>query len=184
MLFPSTRVGRFVLGSALLVACSDGARTTEPTRGRAFSSGERARSADVITATTITPTTLYACYVPDKGTMYRIKTSDTPADCDKKDVQFSWTDHGSGPISGLIFASAVVTMPVSGRYFASCPTGKSVISFGYEIPVGSTATTSQIRGNRPTLANGQALWVFVATTGTDYVFYWTCGDADTPTAAE
>jgi hypothetical protein len=59
-----------------------------------------------------------------------------------------------------------------------------VISFGYEIPVGSTATTSQIGGNRPTLANGQALWVFIAATGTDYVFYWTCADAGTLTAAE
>jgi hypothetical protein len=115
--------------------------------------------------------------------MYRIKTSDTLAECDKKDIQFSWTDHGSGPISGVIFASDAATIPSDGRYRAVCPAGKSVMNFGWEIPSNSTASSTQIRGNRPTLNSGQALWVFIAAPGTGYVFYWTCADADEVTSA-
>jgi len=48
---------------------------------------------------------LYACYVPNTGTVYRIKTSDTSEQCKSNShVQFSWTDavgadHGS--LTGL-----------------------------------------------------------------------------------
>ena len=140
---------------------------------------------DIIVTTESTPTTFYACYVPGKGTLYRIKTSDTPSACEKKDVEFSWTtDLGSAPIRGIEFNSAAVTLPSDGRYIAQCPEGKSMMNFGWEIPSGtSTASASQIRANRPALISGRVAWGFVAAPGTTYVFYWNCADADPVTHA-
>lgn len=138
---------------------------------------------DVILTTEVS-SILYACYVPSKGTLYRIKTSDTPSECDKKDVEFSWTsDLGAAPIKGMEFHAAEVTLPSDGRYIAHCPEGKSMMNFGWEIPNTSTATASQIRGNRPALISGHVGWGFVAAPGTVYVFYWNCADAGTVTNA-
>ncbi len=163
-----------------LVACSDGSATTQPAAGGAVSPG-RKPSTDVGIATPTAATVIYACYVAGKGTMYRIKTSDTPAECDKKDVEFSWTER-SGSIEGVVFASAAATLPSDGRYFAECPDGKSVLNFGYEITINSTGTTSQILSNRPTLSGGRTGWVFRAAPGTTYVFYWNCAPMETVTA--
>jgi hypothetical protein len=171
---------RTIVGTTALLACADVGQPTQPTESRARSAGGSKPSADVI-ASSVTQTTFYACYTPGKGTVYRIKTSDTPQACEKKDVEFSWTDRASSPISGLTFHNATVTIGTSGRFFATCDAGQSVVNFGYEIPVTSTATTSQIRGSRPTVSGGQGLWVFVASPGTEYVFYWNCADADAPT---
>ena len=164
-----------------LVACSDGSATTQPTAAGARTPGARKPSADVGIATPTAATVIYACYVPGKGTMYRIKTSDTPAECDKKDVEFSWTER-SGSIEGVVFASASVTLPSDGRYIAQCPDGKSVLNFGWEITINSTGTTSQILSNRPTLTGGRTLWVFRAAPGTTYAFYWNCVAMETVTA--
>lgn len=186
MSFPralSTRLSRAVLGGALLVACSDGTQPTQPSARRAVVPSSIA-SGDVVATTEATSGTFTACYVPSKGTIYLIKTSDTPSECDKKDVEFSWTtDQGSAPIRGIEFNSAVVTLPSDGRYIAQCPAGKSVMNFGWEIPAGSTATASQIRANRPALILGRAAWGFVAAPDTRYVFYWNCADADPVTHA-
>lgn len=38
-------------------------------------------------------TTFYACYVPGSGTIYRIKSANTPAACKKSThIEFQWTD--------------------------------------------------------------------------------------------
>ena len=178
----SARVSRVILSTVILVACSDGSTPTQPTAAHTRSVDSRKAVADGVIGALVTPTVIYACYVPQKGTMYRIKTSDTQQECDKKDVQFSWTDQGSAAIRGIVFASSAATLPDNGRFFASCPDGKSVMNFGWEIPSNSTATASQIRGNRPTLVSGRSLWVFIAAPQTAYVFYWNCADADETTA--
>jgi hypothetical protein len=177
----SSRFTRTALGCILVMACSDGPGTTQPTTS-AMSPGARKPSTDVSITAVTSATEIFACYVVGKGAMYRIKTSDTPAECDKKDVQFSWTER-SGAIEGVMFASAAVTLPSDGRYIASCPDGKSVLNFGYEIPVNSTATTSQIIGNRPAISSAKATWGFHATGGTSYVFYWTCAPMEAVTTA-
>jgi hypothetical protein len=166
------------------MACADAAPPTQPHENRAKSAGARAAT-DVILTTASTPTTYYACYVPDKGTLYRIKTSDTPSACDKKDVEFSWTtDLGAAPIKGIEFNSAGVTLPSDGRFIAQCPVGKTMLNFGWEIPSGtSTASASEIRANRPAFINGRVAWGFVAKPGTVYAFYWNCADADPVTLA-
>lgn len=165
------------------MACADASQPTQP-QSRTKSAGARA-STDVILTSDPAPSTYYACYVPSKGTLYRIKTSDTPSECDKKDVEFSWTtDLGAAPIKGIVFNSASVILPEDGRYIAQCPEGKSMLNFGWEIPSGtSLANASEIRGNRPALINGRVAWGFVAKPGTQYVFYWNCADADAVTHA-
>ena len=178
-MFRSSRLARTALVCGLAMACSDGAGTTQPTTGT-MTPGARKASPDVSIATSTVATEIFACYIPGKGAMYRIKTSDTPAECDRKDVQLSWTDR-SGAIEGVVFAAASVTLPSDGRYIASCPDGKSVLNFGYEIPSNSTATTSQIIGNRPAISGGKATWGFHATAGTSYVFYWICAPMETVT---
>jgi hypothetical protein len=163
------------------MACAE-ATPTQPRENRAMSPASKAAT-DVILTTDAIPSTFYACYVPSKGTLYRIKTSDTQSECDKKDVEFSWTgDLGAAPIKGIEFHSAAVTLASDGRYIAQCPEGKSMMNFGWEIPSGaSTANASQIRANRPALISGRVAWGFVAAPGTLYVFYWNCADADPAT---
>ena len=182
-MFPMpARLTRTVFAGVALVACADSNPPTQPAaRVPTLPANAPAVAADV--SVQATPTTIYACYTPGKGDMYRIKTADTPVACEKKDVEFSWVDQPTGAISGLTFASASVTLTGDGRYFASCPAGQSVMNFGYEIPVTSTATTSQILLNRPTLTGGRTLWVFRAAVGTGYVFYWTCVNAEPATSA-
>jgi hypothetical protein len=182
MFSPAARLIRAAITGVALVACADSNPPTQPVAR----SPERVATLPTVAAdisTASTPTTIYACYVVGKGAMYRIKTADTPAACEKKDVEFSWTDSPASKISGLIFASAVVTLPSSGRYVATCPEGKSLINFGAEIPLNSTTSPSDIIGNRPALVEGKIAWGFHATPGTSWVFYWTCADAEGATSA-
>ena len=164
------------------MACADAAQPTQPRESRAMSPARKAAT-DVIPTTEEASSTFYACYVPSKGTLYRIKTSDTPSECEKKDIEFSWTsDLGAAPIKGIEFHSAGVVLPSDGRYIAQCAEGKSIMNFGWEIPFGtSTATASQIRANRPAFISGRVAWGFVAEPGTRYAFYWNCVDAGTAT---
>ena len=176
---------RTLAGAALILACADGASTpTQQVSARSTGLAPSTRSADLGVTPQATVNLIYACYVPDKGTMYRIKTADTQSECAKKDVEMSWQDQGTGNIAGIVFASASVTLPSDGRYIATCPAGKSVMNFGWEIPSNSTATASQILGNRPAVGVGQLNWGFHAAGGTQYVFYWSCADADPYTLAQ
>lgn len=41
---------------------------------------------------------LHACYVPKTGTVYRIRTPETPQTCNKGHIEFSWNEQGiQGP---------------------------------------------------------------------------------------
>ena len=43
-------------------------------------------------------TTLYACFVKNTGTVYRIKTAGTPTKCGTNHTEFSWNEEGqAGP---------------------------------------------------------------------------------------
>jgi hypothetical protein len=184
-MFPlAARFTRAAITSVVLVACADSTPPTQPASVASASQPTRPTMPAVLSDVGVaaTPTTLYACYTPGKGSMYRIKTADTPAECEKKDIQFSWTDSPSRAIAGVVFASASATLPADGRYFPACPDGKSVLNFGPEITVNSTGTTAQILSNRPTLSGGKIGWVFRAAAGTTWVFYWTCADVETVTS--
>jgi hypothetical protein len=193
---------RALVAAALLLACAD-ARPTQPgTRATAEPWGSSGASPDVVSETTGLPSTIYACYIPGKGLIYRIKTEGAPDECAGHDIEFSWANQGipgpqgpAGPqgpqgeegppgpagsvaLSGLTFHSEGVTLPSDGRFRADCPAGKSVVNFGWEIPLGSTAAASQIKRNRPASDGSAVFWIFQAAPGTFYVFYWTCANAD------
>jgi hypothetical protein len=200
------RMSRAIVTGAALVACADGAPPTQPLSRSTAAAAASPKAAPDVTTDAL-PSVIYACYTPKKGSIYRIKTGDTAAECDKQDIEFSWSDQGvpgpqgptgpqgpqgepgpkgpagSGAIAGLTFISAQVTLPATGRYNALCATGKSLVNFGYEPTSQSAATTATIIGNRPVFGFGQVGWGFRAAPGTEWVFYWTCADADPAVAA-
>lgn len=55
---------------------------------------------NIADAQTPGPTLLYACYVPRTGSVYRIKTPDTPQICGKGHVEFSWNEQGIQGLQG------------------------------------------------------------------------------------
>ena len=172
----AVRAGFAVL---VMIACSEGSQPTQPAARLAEVRVPVARpSADVVGAADL-PSTITACYVAKKGSIYRIKTADTANECDKGDVEFSWEAQPVRAVAGLTFHSEGIVLPASGRYTVECPTGQSVINFGWEIPAGtSTAQASELRGVRPALIQGRVAWGIQAAAGTRYALYWTCAPAD------
>ena len=185
----------------VLLGCSDGSPPTQPddAEGRRSASPPRV-SADVVPASGTA--TIYACYIVGKGIVYRIKVHGAPNECAKNDVEFT-IDQGvpgpegprgpegpqgtvgpqgaAGPIDGVSHHAANVTLPADRQFRATCPAGKSVLNFGWEIPSGSTASPTQIWRNRPAITATQTEWLFGAATGTVYNFFWTCAFANSPT---
>ena len=98
------------------------------------------------------PTVLYGCYVPNSGTVYRVKSDGLPTDCRSNNpVQFTWSLQGppgpqgvpgpagiqgvagpAGPLSGRVvvsaqgFASAGTTRVI----LVTCPAGTKLIGGG------------------------------------------------------
>ena len=72
-------------------------------------------------AALIDPSTTYtACYVPSSGTVYRIKTADTPPACTKSNhVEFSWNHQGPVGPQGPKGDPGVVTLPYSATMSAT-----------------------------------------------------------------
>jgi hypothetical protein len=171
-----------LLAAATLFACAESDPPTQPVARVPGPGGVTAPTADVATTAEL-PSTISACYVPGKGSIYRIKTADTPSVCNKKDVEFSWVDRPVRAVAGLTFHSEAITIPADGRFLSGCPAGESVINFGWEIPINSTAQASQIKAVRPRTNGGQIGWGIQATPGTAYVLYWTCAPADPLTLA-
>jgi hypothetical protein len=175
----TTRAARTGLTAIVLLGCSEGAPPTQPADRAPATPAVRVpamtSSADIGTSALAT-TTLYACYIPGKGLVYRIKTDGTPTECAKSDVQFSWTDPGAnaGLITGLTFHSANLAVPEIGRLNFGCSDGQSLINFGYEAAPGNN---TQPRGSRPTFTTLGIRWQFTATVGTEWNFYWTCANA-------
>ena len=149
--------------------------------------------------------TVYGCYVPMSGTMYRIKTTDTRQTCaSPTHVEFAITQGVPGPqgpqgpkgdtgpqgpqgptgaamLTGLTHYRLPVTLPASGFAAVSCPAGKSVVSFGTEL--GEDETKSAIWINRPTSLSGQIGWQFQGQAGARWILHYVCADAAPATAA-
>ena len=149
--------------------------------------------------------TIEACYVPASGSVYLIKQPGTPTECNSSaHKQITLTATGpagptgpqgpagptgptgptgpSGPLSGLEFKSAAATVVASGTanfgiFFATCPTGKSVMNFGYDPSQGNTGA---FFFSRPAINGKQVTWGFGAPTGSQWTFYWTCVDGLLP----
>ena len=171
----SDYVVRAGIAAAIMIACSEGSQPTQPsarTTDRRISDARP--SSDVVAADL--PLAITACYVPKKGSIYRIKTDDTPSACERGDVEFSW--QAARAIAGMEFHGRVITIPSDGRYSVFCPEGQAAINFGWEIPITSTAQSSQIKGVRPALSAGRIGWGIQAAAGTQYVIYWTCAPAE------
>ena len=65
---------------------------------------------------------MYACYVPNSGTVYRIKLSDTKQECaSHQHVQFSWNASGPAGATGPAGPQGVAGLP--GSPGAVGPTG-------------------------------------------------------------
>lgn len=95
--------------------------------------------------------TYYACYVPASGTVYRIKTADTPAAC-KKDthVEFQWVDFG-GASDPIIAQTSITIAPGNVRSVAAqCPLGSILYTGGYTV---STDALVRVLVSYPEMAN-------------------------------
>ena len=79
-------------------------------------------------------TTLYACYVPKSGTVYRIKVEGTPTKCAQNHVQFSWTTGGASSVQ--VFEHGRVTIGLLGgesvQQEIACPAGSTPVSGGFD----------------------------------------------------
>ena len=177
----AVRAGFAVL---VMIACSEGSQPTQPSARVADARVSATRPTADVVGTADLPSTITACYVAKKGTIYRIKTADTANECDKGDIEFSWEAQPVRAIAGLTFHSEGLVLPADGRHTVQCPEGQSVINFGWEIPGGtSTAQASELRGVRPALIGGRVAWGIQAAPGTRYALYWTCAPADPVVAA-
>lgn len=204
MVAHSARYARAVIASVVLLGCSEGAPPTQPVNAPIIATMPK-EMADVVTADL--PSTIYACAISGKGIIYRINVPGAPDECAKGDIAFSWVPGGvqgpegpqgpqgpqgiqgpqgpGGPITGLTFHSVALALPEDGRFRATCETGKSVVSFGWEIPTQtSTAQASQIKAVRPFISGTQVLWLFAAAPGTVYAFYWTCANSEAYTVVQ
>lgn len=77
-------------------------------------------------------TTITACYVPNTGSVYRIKAAGVPDACKKGHVEFSW--ESAGTTFTPRFAPPVVITPNSfEQSFAACQAGETMVSGGYSI---------------------------------------------------
>ena len=79
-------------------------------------------------------TTLYACYVPKSGTVYRIKVEGTPTKCAQNHVEFSWTTGGTTSLQ--VFQHGWMSIGLLGGETAereiACPAGSTPVSGGFD----------------------------------------------------
>ena len=98
----------------------------------------RTRIAALLAALVLIPaaaqaqTTITACYVPNSGSVYRIKTPDTPNACKSNHVEFSWQAEAS-PWGAVSYVEEVFDIDpgqvASG--VAQCPEGQIIMSGGH-----------------------------------------------------
>jgi len=113
------------------------------------------------------PDTIWACYIPRTGTVYRIKTTDLRQTCrSSKHVMFSWNAQGpqgdtgpqgpAGPAGSLVTPSGTPLLLLTGIYQVSQPlslpavgsaTGVATCSAGDRV-VGGGAFVSTIQANK------------------------------------
>ncbi|HEX6630348.1 MAG TPA: hypothetical protein VF048_04620 [Gemmatimonadaceae bacterium] len=114
---------------------------------------------------------LYGCYVPNSGTVYRIKGAGLPDECrSPQHVQFTWSLQGpvgpqgpagpqgaegaQGPAGGLS-GHQVVTSRINSPpgvwigHAVDCPAGKLVIGGGYVVEGATSGVQWSIASSRP-----------------------------------
>lgn len=80
------------------------------------------------------PETIYACYVPGSGTVYRIRTAGAPDACHGKHTEFSWNAEGPPGITGIrrVLSDEVGLPPgTSFSLEATCPEMGVAIAAGW-----------------------------------------------------
>jgi hypothetical protein len=100
-------------------------------------------------AASLTPETYHACYVPNTGTVYRIKTADTPTGCAKTThVEFNWNNVGpTGPTGatgpqGPAGPAGTLTLPFAGTTSVN-QTALAITQTGASRAATFTATTAE-----------------------------------------
>lgn len=88
--------------------------------------------------TSLTGQTIYACYVPKTGTVYRIKVADSPTKCAPNHVAFSWDvagGTGGGGLTGFRVTGNTVEVAPLGVYGTPvmCNAGEIVVNGGYSV---------------------------------------------------
>jgi hypothetical protein len=119
--------------------------------------------ATVITTTVAeAQTTMYACYVKNTGTVYRIKTAGTPTKCSSNHTEFSWNLEGqvgpqgpqgpAGPsgITGVrqVFQTSTVGVNEPGVWVIWCDEGETVTGGGFNV-YNPPSTGIEVLGNGP-----------------------------------
>lgn len=111
-------------------------------------------------------TTLYACYVKNSGTVYRIKTPGAPAKCTGNAIEFSWNMEGqvgpqgpqgpqgpTGPSGwpGVVVSSVQQTVFAgqTADFVAPCGPGQVLLSGGYHMALGQDPTDFVVQANEP-----------------------------------
>lgn len=104
--------------------------------------------ASIISATGVqAQTTMYACYVKNTGTVYRIKTPGTPTKCSTNHTEFSWNVEGQpgpqgpqGPAGPSGFSgitqrgqSATIGVGQPGVWTVWCDPGEIVTGGGFTV---------------------------------------------------
>lgn len=138
------------------------------------------------------PGLLYACYVPKSGTVYRIRTEDTPANCIKPEhAEFSWNQQGiqgetgapgpagpqgeTGPagIAGLerVEVEMQINPGQSGQFVARCPAGKIAISGGYRTQAQAANDGTGLWVSRNGFTPGLQEWFVALANRTNVAFY-------------
>ena len=88
--------------------------------------------------TTTTESTLYACYVPKSGTVYRIKVTGTPVKCAPNHVEFSWTAGAQSAPQVIVSETKLFVIPpgYTVGVDAECPAGTVMLSGGWDATEG------------------------------------------------
>lgn len=118
--------------------------------------------------------TLTACYVPKSGSVYRIKTPDTPAACKSNHVQFSWTHGASTFTRHESAANAKLISPNAfAQLTAECDAGEVVVSGGWTTYPNGPVSVSASRPNTGLDQQPLQEWfVDVRNTGSDDIYAW------------
>lgn len=106
-------------------------------------------------------TTFYACYVPNSGTVYRIKAANTPGACTKSThVEFSWSARALAQVS-IVTSSAHVPVGEWGSAVASCPVGTTLLSGGHHLGLNAAVGLPIVGASRPHPTDSNAWLVTV-----------------------
>jgi hypothetical protein len=107
--------------------------------------------------------TFYACYVPGSGTVYRIKSTNTPAGCKKSThVFFLWTDFMSALNPVIEQSSLVLPAGEEGTVIAQCQSGSIMYTGGYALLTDEDVRVIRNHPHTSPVPNTMNAWVVTA----------------------